>query len=306
MKRFLTLLLALALCALAPLTSLATANVALNPEDDWWGMSRTKFKDTFGDVKFEEIKVDDHNALAVRGLDIGGEVVDAYFDFSYRGAGKNYYTLDKVAYLVPLETRKFSSNVLNKHYNALVDIVTAENGRPASTTNKSATWNFIDFTITVSKGAFKAYNGSTWETAGVVYTMNTTDQAAAPTATPKASTGNSSRSGKSASMTVTPSAVCKEENHLGSNWTQEYYVNNRKVSEGSKVTLTAGDTLTVKAVVTENDSQPDVGENTASRTISENDLNRGFKMSVKVIVTENCGRYKGSTAEWTVTFTFAK
>ncbi len=305
MKRFVPLFLALVLLTLIPLASLAEANVALNPDDSWWGMSRTKFKETFGDVSFEEVTVDRHKALALRAVDIGSLTVDVYFDFAQREAGKSYYTLSKVAYIVPLETRKFSSNALSRTYNTLVDIVTAENGRPAQSGSKSATWSFIDYSITVSRGAFKAYNGSNWDTAAVVYELNA-EAAASPTAAPKTSTASSGRGGKSASLTVTPSAVCKDENHIGSNWTQEFSVNGRKVSEGSKVTLAVGDTLTVKAVITDNDSNPDVGENTATRTVTQNDLDRGFKMTMKVSVTENGGRYKGETADWTVTFAFAK
>ena len=129
MKRLLAVLLTLSLLTLVPLASLAEANVALNPDDSWWGMSRTKFKETFGDVSFEEVTVDRHKALALRAVDIGSLTVDVYFDFAQREAGKSYYTLSKVAYIVPLENRKFSSNALSRTYNTLVDIVTAENGK---------------------------------------------------------------------------------------------------------------------------------------------------------------------------------
>ena len=88
MKRFVPLFLALVLLALVPLASLAEANVALNPDDSWWGMSRTKFKETFGDVSFEEVTVDRHKALALRAVDIGSLTVDVYFDFAQREAGK--------------------------------------------------------------------------------------------------------------------------------------------------------------------------------------------------------------------------
>ena len=142
MKRFVPLFLALVLLTLIPLASLAEANVALNPDDSWWGMSRTKFKETFGDVSFEEVTVDRHKALALRAVDIGSLTVDVYFDFAQREAGKSYYTLSKVAYIVPLETRKFSSNALSRTYNTLV----------VSAPEIRGLWDFTLFPGTVRDG----------------------------------------------------------------------------------------------------------------------------------------------------------
>ena len=131
--------------------------------------------------------------------------------------------------------------------------------------------------------------------------------AAADTEKTKTSAGaRSARGAKSGALKAAVQATCGDYNHVGDKWTYAYYVNGTKVTDGKSFTFNVGDEVAFKAVITEEDSTPDVGENTVTRVITEKDLQEGFKQRFTVSVTENGGRYNGSTARFTVTFSFTK
>lgn len=87
-------------------------------------------------------------------------------------------------------------------------------------------------------------------------------------------------------------------NHVGSNWSWEYYVNGRQVDTYSHVTLKPGNTITIKTIFTENDKIPDIGVTTKKYTVTSEDLAKGFTLQFDVNVTENGGRYSGSVCTW--------
>jgi len=105
-------------------------------------------------------------------------------------------------------------------------------------------------------------------------------------------------------MRVSVSASCGNYNHVGNNWSQDYYINGKSVRSGASVSLKAGDKITVKARITEDDKYPDVGTGEASHTVTEKDLKNGFSIRLTVTVRENKGRYSGSACTWSVTFSF--
>ena len=72
------------------------------------------------------------------------------------------------------------------------------------------------------------------------------------------------------------------------------------------MSFAVGDTVTVSASITEEDSNPDVGSGESTHVITAEDLEKGFQVRFTVSVQENGGRYKGSAAKWYVTFTFEK
>ena len=90
----------------------------------------------------------------------------------------------------------------------------------------------------------------------------------------------------------------------GNNWTYVFYINGKKVGENSKIELTAGDEITVKAIVTDNDKSPDVGTNNSKHTVTEKEIKDGFTISLNVKVRENKGRYTGNTATWKISYKF--
>ena len=103
-----------------------------------------------------------------------------------------------------------------------------------------------------------------------------------------------------------PSASCRNRNHVGNNWSQEYYVNGTKVKKGARIELHVGDTVSVRVVVTERDKYPDTGSCTLTHTVTETDISKGFKLEGSVTVREDRGRYAGNTCTWNITIKFSK
>ena len=93
-------------------------------------------------------------------------------------------------------------------------------------------------------------------------------------------------------------------NHVGSSWTKHYSLNNEEVKNNIKVKLKYGDTITVEAEISQNDSDPDTGWVELTHTVTEEDLKKGFTLTGEVDVEENRGRYSGYSCSWTVAFSF--
>ena len=309
MKRVFSLLLG-CLLALQCLSAGAAAN--LNPDPSWWGMSRSAFKSAFSNYPFEEIDAGDQKALVLKGGTAGEYTLDMYFCFGEKPAGKSYYGLSDVVYLIPVENGKLSNNALKKAVQGLTEIVAETNGQPDRSTSTSAAWDRAEGSISIEIGSFKDFNGSDERTVAVIFSMPGQEETAAATATPKATAKPkatatpkaSAGSGKETGMTLSVSASCSDYNHVGEKWTQVYSVNGKRVTDGKTVALRAGDEITVSAKITEGDSNPDEGTNEKTYVVTKDDLAKGFRITFNVTVEENGGRYKGSKATWRVTFSF--
>ena len=87
-------------------------------------------------------------------------------------------------------------------------------------------------------------------------------------------------------------------NHsVGRSWQTDYTCEGREVHSGERWTVPSGTakTLTIGAVLTEEDTYPDVGSSFLSVVMRD-----GFETTTAVTVTENKGRYRGNQAEWNV------
>ena len=301
--RIISLLMCLTLVLSAVPCLAAAEEVGLNPPEEWWGMSKTAFTNAYKDEKFDEIEVDKTKALVLSGVEFTKDLtLDMVFRFAEKEEGKSWYGLSEIVYLVPMQSKKFTDNQLKSYYKDLQKIIVNQNGKADKSGTDENVWELDAYTVTLAAKAYRKLNGSSNKTVGVTYT-----RAAADAEKTKTSTGTgSSRSAKTGTLKVAAQATCNDYNHVGDNWKYVYYVNNVKVTDGKSVDLTVGDTITLKAVITEQDSNPDVGENTAEHVVTESDLKDGFKVKFTVSVTENGGRYNGSAAKFTVTFTFSK
>lgn len=115
---------------------------------------------------------------------------------------------------------------------------------------------------------------------------------------------------------VTVSATCNNFKSVGYNWMHDFYINSQPVSSTSAskegtvtaspktISIKAGDKLTLRADIAENDKIPDEGSSSITYTVTSSDIASGFRLSFNVRVEENAGRYKGNIAEWTITFSF--
>lgn len=89
---------------------------------------------------------------------------------------------------------------------------------------------------------------------------------------------------------------------IGDEWTFEDKIDGEKVYYLKEISV--GDTLSFYSKYTESDNNPDVGDASATHTVTEEDLQNGFTVSMDVYVTENGGKNKGEKAQYTVTYTF--
>lgn len=104
-------------------------------------------------------------------------------------------------------------------------------------------------------------------------------------------------------LCVTFDAVYVENQHVGKNWTQEYFLGDEAVPAQVAVHLHVGDEIVLRTVITENDKRPDVGEDETRLTVTENVRTTPIVVEKTVLVTENAGRYTGCSAEWNVIYT---
>ncbi|GGN90730.1 hypothetical protein [Saccharibacillus kuerlensis] len=96
------------------------------------------------------------------------------------------------------------------------------------------------------------------------------------------------------------SARLVSNSHVGSDWYTEGSVNGKNVREGSSVKVSSGN-IKLYAYAEEQDKIPDIGK--ANKTIKTSSVSSsGTTVKIKVIVTENRGRYSGHQAVWEFTY----
>ncbi|CAM3178961.1 hypothetical protein PALU110988_06860 [Paenibacillus lupini] len=97
-----------------------------------------------------------------------------------------------------------------------------------------------------------------------------------------------------------------ENNHVGNEWLTTAYINDKEVKEGGSVTLNlkSTDSVKLKAYAEEQDKIPD--SNSSNTAIKASNITKTINKNLKVVVTENRGRYSGNTAEWKFTFKIQK
>ena len=113
-----------------------------------------------------------------------------------------------------------------------------------------------------------------------------------------------STTAKSTTFTVNGSYEVIRENSVGNDWSCTYSIDGDGLFFSDTLIAAVGDTIKISAKVTENDSSPDVGRNSISRTLSYEDIVRGFTTSFYVYVKEDRGRYTGNTATVYIKLTF--
>ena len=299
--RFIALLLALLLVIPAAIADEAYTIQEVIPGNPDWGLSRTKFKSMY-DADFQDIELEGFKSLTLPSIVIEGLQMSGYYVFGLSQG--SYNGLSKVIYLVDVST-KLTTEELNLCFDILTDSMTALANPDASTKTKNV-WYGEQVTIEINIAAYKDINGSKNKTVALIFSMPEAAKAQAtakPTAEPTAKP-TKKPSTKAKSMDVVASATCSDYNSVGNNWTYVFYINGKKVGENSKIELTAGDEITVKAIVTDNDKSPDVGTNNSKHTVTEKEIKDGFTISFNVKVRENKGRYTGNTATWKISYKF--
>ena len=105
-------------------------------------------------------------------------------------------------------------------------------------------------------------------------------------------------------VTVYINSYCGDYNQVGNEWYMQYSINGKRVDSGSTINVRVGDKITCKAVITEDDSYPDVGSGTHTYTVTEKGIKNGFHVYLNIYIRENRGRYSGNSCKWEVEFDF--
>lgn len=299
--RFLAFLLALLMIVPVAVADEAYAIQEVIPGDPDWGLSRTKFKSTYN-VDFQDIEIDGFKSLTLPSIVIEGLPMAGYYVFGLSQG--SYNGLSKVIYLVDVST-KLTTDEINYCFDVLTDSMAALANPDASTKTKN-TWYGEQVTIEISTGTYKDLNGSKNKTVALTFSMPEAAKAQAtakPTAEPTTKP-TKKPSTKAKGMEVVASASCSDYNSVGNNWGYAFYINDKQVGANSKLDVSVGDIITVKAKVTENDKYPDVGTESKRYTVTDKDVNDGFTIGFSVNVREDRGRYAGRVATWKISFKF--
>ena len=94
----------------------------------------------------------------------------------------------------------------------------------------------------------------------------------------------------------------QDDVNIGDEWSYTNEINGDRVY--STIGVAPGETLSLHTRISEDDDNPDIGENTARYTVTEDDLKNGFTVTMDIYVTENGGKNSGQTAHFIVTYTF--
>lgn len=93
-----------------------------------------------------------------------------------------------------------------------------------------------------------------------------------------------------------------DDNNIGDEWSYITEINGERV--GREIIVSVGDKLKCYAKFTETDDNPDVGEASKTYTVTKDDIQHGFTITMDLYVKENGGRNSGKSAHFTVTYTF--
>lgn len=267
------------------------------PNIEDWGLSRTRYKQAYGN-SYKDIELDGFKSLYIPKISIEGFDMVAYYEF---GMDKGSYNgLSKVIYLLDVTEKKTTSE-LNKCFDTITEYMSWL-AKPTTSTKTKVVWYNPDFTLEIRVHSFEEINGLKNKTVAMVFTepgVTTVQKTAKPTPKP-----TPVPTPKSKSMNVSASASCSNYNSVGNNWSYAFYINDKQVGANSKLDVSVGDVITVKAKVTENDKYPDVGTESKRYTVSDKDVKDGFTIGFSVNVREDRGRYAGRVATWKISFKF--
>ena len=163
---------------------------------------------------------------------------------------------------------------------------------PTSSSKSSSIWYYDDCTMQIGICKMPDYTGNTDKIVFVMFMGQEAVNASSP-------------STSSRKMIVKASASCGDYNHVGKEWTKDFFINGTAINTNSEFTVAVGDKITVSARITEHDKYPDEGNGSTSHTVTQADLDNGFSLGFGVDVCENKGRYSGCVASWSVVFKFS-
>lgn len=198
----------------------------------------------------------------------------------------------KVTVPKPIEVESISIVGAKKNLNIGDALQLSCDVSPSKAADKSVTWTSSDESVVTinSKGEVKTIGGGT------------------------ATISASSKNGVTASFDVNVDATKRnmslsithqraDDINIGDEWSYTNEINGSRTNKSYVVSV--GDVLEFYSKCTESDEKPDIGEATMTHTITEEDFNHGFVVTLDVYVTENGGKNSGKSAHFVVTFKFS-
>ena len=258
--------------------------------------SRSRF--TPEDVVF----VSDDPAVAMISFSHDALTTNLYYEIIGVGAGEtNVYATSKdgsiaseklkVTVLAPIEVTGITVNpektvlYLGEKTTSTVSIL------PTDAEDKTLTWSSSDTNIATvdDKGLVTAISSGT------------------VTITVSASNGVSSSfdlnvDGSKRMMNLRITHPRQDDYNIGDEWSYITELNGEQAT--GSVAVSVGDKLTFHAKITESDDNPDVGEASTYHTVTEEDMQNGFTVTIDLYVRENGGKNRGKCAYFIVTYSF--
>ena len=197
----------------------------------------------------------------------------------------------KVTVPKPIEVETISIVGAKKNLNIGDTLQLSCDVSPSKAADKSVTWNSSDESVVTinSTGELKTIGGGT------------------------ATITVASKNGVTASFDVNVDATKRTMNlsvtrkrtddiNIGDEWSYISEINGARTNKSYVVSV--GDVLEFYSKCTESDDKPDIGEASTTYTVTENDFNNGFVVTLDVYVTENGGKNSGKSAHFVVTYKF--
>lgn len=106
-------------------------------------------------------------------------------------------------------------------------------------------------------------------------------------------------------MKVKIVARCSDYNNVGKNWTQFFEINGIPIKDNQyEMYVAPGVDIQVYARIREQDKKPDTGTELSIYTPTQENVINGFTIQQSIQITENSGKHKGNSANWTVQYVF--
>lgn len=103
-------------------------------------------------------------------------------------------------------------------------------------------------------------------------------------------------------MTLNVSRKRVDDNNIGDSWSYVSEINGSSATK--EFIVAAGDVLNFHSKFTEEDDNPDIGEASKKYTVTQDDFNNGFSVTMDLSVAENGGKNSGQRAAFVITYTF--
>ena len=170
-------------------------------------------------------------------------------------------------------------------------IQASANALPDNAEERTITWSTSDSNIATvnADGLITAIEGGT-----------ATIRASSPNGT--SNSFDIAVDGTQAMMKVSDTKHRTDDVNIGDQWSYDIKINGEYTK--SPMCVRAGEEISFSAVMTEDDTNPDIGSTSTSYIVTEDDIKQGFSVSMELDVTENGGRNSGQSAHFVVTYTF--